>query len=143
MSFREELNKYRKSYGLVRDNIKQKEEAAAANADSAWAPQTNIPDGEIAPAWGARVDLPEELPNYMDDRVSGNQEIDTESFKAYMSEHPFAQQQGDKVADLVEELSKMVQDPENPMSFEEAQSIYAQEFDKLYSGWEQGGSDVQ
>lgn len=137
INIRAELSNYRKAYGLVRDEMKKEK-----NPDAAlWSQDQVIPTGEVQAGWGARMEMPEELPDFRDERVTGDEAMDAQNFQAYMQEHPFAQQEGDKLADMVEELAKMVQDPENPMTLDEAIQEYTQTFEQAYGNWERGGSE--
>lgn len=142
MSFREELNEYRKAYGLVQQNVSAK--MGGSQEQDPWSvqQQPQIPDGYVAPAWGDRIELPEEIPTFVDDRFTGNDEQDMADFQQYMNEHPFVQQEGAKLEQFTKELSDMVKDPNNPMTLEEAVKIYTQQFSAAYDEWNYGGSNA-
>ena len=131
-----ELSNYRKAFGLVRDEMKKK----ITPDEAMWSTEQLVPQGEVQAGWGARMELPEELPNYADERVTGDPAMDAQNFEAYLAEHPFAQQEGEKLVKYVEELSKMVQDPNNPMTIEEAMAEYTSAFEQSYDKYNKGGA---
>lgn len=136
IDIKSELSNYRKAFGLVREDIKKEK-----NPDAGlWSMDQVVPQGEVMPAWGSRIEMPEELPDFRDERVSGDAGIDAQEFEAYLQQHPFAQQEGEEMMAQVEELAKMVQDPENPMTLEEATAEYTRMFEQKYDKWNQGGA---
>lgn len=134
------LKEYRMGFGLVREGGAK--EAAAANpaGGSQWDTALTLPTGDVKPGWGARIEMPEELPSFQDERDQGDPAINQENFKAYLQEHPFAMQKGGDIEELIKELSSMVQDEENPLTYEDAERIYTEEFSKMYGDWEMGGA---
>lgn len=136
INIKSELSNYRKAFGLVRDEAKKEK-----NPDAGiWSMDQVIPQGEVMPAWGSRIELPEELPDFRDERVSGDEAMDAAEFEGYLQQHPFAQEEGEDMMAQVEELAKMVQDPENPMTLEEATAEYTRMFEQKYDKWNQGGA---
>lgn len=130
-----ELANYRKAYGLVENELKKK-----TNPDQAiWSNEQLVPGMAVSPAWGSRMELPEEAPNYFDERVSGDPIQDEQAFEQYLGEHPFSTGKGDELIDMIKELSDMVKDPDNPMTMEQAMAEYTARFSKAYDEWEQGG----
>ena len=137
INIKSELSNYRKAFGLVRNEVKKEK-----NPDSSlWSMEQVVPQGEVMAGWGSRMELPEELPNFSDERVTGDANMDAQNFQAYLEEHPFAQKEGEKLLGMVEELSKMVQDPENPMTMEEAMAEYTRAFEQSYDQFNQGGAN--
>lgn len=136
INIRAELSNYRKAYGLVRDEAKKEKEPDSG----LWSVEQVVPQGDVQAGWGARMELPEELPDFRDDRVSGDEAMDAQQFEQYLGQHPFAQQEGEEMMAMVEELSKMVQDPENPMTLDEAMAEYTKMFEGKYDTWNQGGT---
>lgn len=134
LSARDELNEYRKAFGLVRGDMKQEMNPEI----DVWGARLNVPEGKVGPAWGGRLSLPEEMPDFHDSRIYGNKEIDQKNFEAYMYEHPFTQQYGERIRDLAYELQQMVNDPENPMTLQEAEQAYTVEFGKLMEKFNSG-----
>lgn len=136
------LSEYRKGFGLVREGVKKEATAAPVQGpQSHWDTALTIPQGNVSPGWGARVELPEELPDYRDERDVGDAAMNQANFQQYIGEHPFAVSKGDEIADMIEELSQMVQDPENPLTYEDAERMYTEKFTKMYEGWEMGGDE--
>lgn len=134
LSAREELNEYRKAFGLVRGDMKQE-----LNPEmDVWGARLNVPEGKVSPAWGGRLALPEEMPDFRDSRIYGNPEIDQQNFEAYMYEHPFTQRYGERIRDLAYELQQMAHDPENPMSQQEAEQEFTVAFGKMLDEFENG-----
>ncbi|MGL5581052.1 MAG: hypothetical protein ACRDCE_08835 [Cetobacterium sp.] len=130
-----ELSNYRKAYGLVQNELKKEK-----NPDQAiWSPEQLVQQGGTMAAWGSRMEMPEELPNYFDDRSTGDPVMDEQNFQAYLAEHPLSTEKGDELIEMVKNLSEMVKDPENPMTLEDAMAEYTQRFTKAYEDWEKGG----
>ncbi|MGL5583749.1 MAG: hypothetical protein ACRDCE_22780 [Cetobacterium sp.] len=135
------LSDYRKGFGLVREGANKAQEATVQGSQSHWDTALSIPQGNVQPGWGNRVELPEELPDFYDERDVKDPAMNQENFKAYIGEHPFAIQKGQQIEDMIRELSEMVQDPENPITYEDAERMYTEEFTKMYEGWEMGGEE--
>lgn len=131
-----ELSNYRKAYGLVREEMKKEKNPDAA----VWSQEQVIPQNNVQAAWGARLEMPEELPNFADDRVTGDEMMDAQNFEGYLAQHPFAQQEGEKLMGFVEELASMVQDPNNPMTMEQAMAEYTSTFEQAYDKYNRGGA---
>lgn len=127
------LSDYRKAFGLVREEEKQNNKK-----NDIWGGAFEVPKGDVGPAWGSRIEMPEELPNYRDDRDSGDPEINKREYEAYMSSHPFVQQYGPKLEKMVSELAEMTKDPKNSMTIEEAQATFLKYFGKMADAWESG-----
>lgn len=138
INIKSELSNYRKAFGLVREEVKKDK-----NPDAGlWSMEQVVPEGDVQAGWGSRIEMPEELPNFADERVSGDEAMDAQNFEAYLQEHPFAQQEGEELLSMVEDLSKMVQDPENPMTLDEAMREYTLAFGQKYDQFNQGGKSV-
>ncbi|MGL5964465.1 MAG: hypothetical protein ACRCZ2_08755 [Fusobacteriaceae bacterium] len=136
INIKSELSNYRKAYGLVREDVKKDKNPNEA----IWSQEQVIPEGNVQPAWGARMELPEELPTYSDERVSGDPAVDAQAFEEYLGQHPFAQEKGEDLLKMVEELSKMVQDPSNPMTLEDAMAEYTSTFKQGFDEYSKGGN---
>lgn len=137
INIKQELSNYRKAYGLVQNEAKKEK-----NPDAAlWSQEQVIPQQEVQAGWGSRMELPEELPNFYDERVTGDEQMDMQNFEGYLAQHPLATEQGEGLLKMVEELSQMVQDPENPMTLDDAMAEYTRKFASAYEEFERGGKE--
>lgn len=126
-SFDALLNKYSSRIQEMRN----KEEAKSSGEESTppklqWADEFEMPQPEAPNAsFLEEVSVQDNVLKNRDDRFSGDPAQDSEAMQSYLMNDPSFQSYGPMMQELIDELSKQIQDGE--ISLQEAQEIFAEE----------------
>lgn len=133
--YAEMLQQYSHEYAKLRKHVEQK--------DQPQEPQVRWYEDIIKPDQG----MDEGKPSFIDaenfnsndvilhERAEGNtgdQQIDRNQALQKVMSHPVMMEYGDQIEELIEELVKQVQDPDNPLTEEEAQSLFIEMMNSEY-----------
>lgn len=132
MDFSSALAGFRQQYSQNRAKYKQEsaqpEAVEETQPDAVWADDVQMPTAggpSMETFAGGDVDVPTVLTD-LDDRLTGDPETDKQAFMDFMQNDPLIAQHGPEMEALLEEIMAQMQDPENPMTPEEAQSVFVQ-----------------
>lgn len=132
MDFSSTLAGFRQQYSQNRAKYKQEasqpEAVEVTQPEAMWADEVQMPMAG-APSMDTfstgDVDVPTVLTD-LDDRFTGDPEVDKQAFMELLQSDPTVQQYGPEMEALLEEIMAQMQDPENPMTAEEAQRTFVQ-----------------
>lgn len=131
MDFKQELAQFRQSFAQREAQIKQEVRGDAVPADSMtpdaiWGDEIDMPTqgyGIPTPeAFAGDIEVPDVLTD-RDDRWGDDDEMNSQAFQEYMANDPMMVEHGDAMEALLDEVIAQAQDPENPMTPEEAQQV--------------------
>lgn len=135
MTFEEQLQQYRKAYGLQREDMKAPVDEEPQKPELVWAEDIEVPvpqDPMASPVMTGDIEMPQEVLKSKDDRVSDNEEDNKFNFMEYMNADPVAQQHLPQMEALLNEVVSQMLDPENPMSKEEAERVFVRAMEENF-----------
>lgn len=138
MDFKTELAQMRQRFAQSEAQIKQEVKGEAvepAMPESIWADEIEMPTpgmGMQSPeVFSGEVEMPNVLTD-TDGRFTGDPEQDNMAFQQYMMEDPMMKQYGPEMEALLEEIVEQVNDPENPLTEEEAQKLFLEMMEEQF-----------
>lgn len=137
MSYLEQMDLYRKAYGLEVKGTKKDEEANGADAlagDLYGDINAPVEENPQAPmSLEDEMQVPGQSMLGRDSRFSGDEEADKRAYEDYLNNDPIIQQYGPQMEELLDSIIQQMQDPNDPMTEEEAKQYFAEQMDKNYS----------
>lgn len=130
MSYQDDLMiNFREEYKKIRDRFKEEDfpQAVSAPTDDPWAtgmPEEMIPTQQQPETDWNLDEMDDDLREF--EHLQGSIPVSAEEYKQVISEHPAVQQYGQQMEDLLMSIQDQMLDPNDPMTPEEAQKVFAQ-----------------
>lgn len=134
MTFEEKLKQYRDSYSFERKAVRSEATNEPVKIKSFDDDMEIPPIKQLAPTW-EELDLPVEPMKHYDERFTGDKEVDSQNYLAYLESDPLMQQVGPQMESMLMEIDKQMLDPENPMTPEEAMETFSMMMEENFGGY--------